>query len=283
MCVIAWNWQPANATPLLLLANRDEYYARPSQRLHWWPDAQVLAGRDRQAGGTWLGLSRSGRLAALTNYRRPAEKPGEKSGDNPGEKPTATSRGHLVAGFLQGNMDAASYLQQVAKQAGNYQPFNLLVFDGQQLLGLESRRRRVFAIAPGVSGVSNADFDTPWPKLQTLKQGVARRLQAGRLQTGQLQAGQFPAGLEAPDWLPLLQDARRADDAQLPNTGVALEWERQLSAIWVAAPEYGTRASSIVQWSHKVAVFAEQTYDKYGKLEWTQQTFIPSFFGLGLI
>ena len=269
MCVIAWNWQPASTTPLLLLANRDEYYARPSQRLHWWQDAPVLAGRDLQAGGTWLGLSRSGRLAALTNYRRPAEKLGEKP---------ATSRGHLVAGFLQGNMDAASYLQQVAKQAGNYQPFNLLVFDGQQLLGLESRRRRVFAIAPGVSGVSNADFDTPWPKLQTLKQGLARRLEAGRLQTGQL-----PAELEAPDWLPLLQDARTADDAQLPDTGVALEWERQLSAIWVAAPEYGTRASSIVQWSHKVAVFAEQTYDKYGKLEWTQQTFTPSFFGLGLI
>ena len=268
MCVIAWNWQPASATPLLLLANRDEYYARPSQRLHWWPDAQVLAGRDRQAGGTWLGLSRSGRLAALTNYRRPAEKPGEKSGDNPGEKPTATSRGHLVAGFLQGNMDAASYLQQVAKQAGNYQPFNLLVFDGQQLLGLESRRRRVFAIAPGVSGVSNADFDTPWPKLQTLKQGLAGRL---------------PAGLEVPDWLPLLQDARRADDAQLPNTGVALEWERQLSAIWVAAPEYGTRASSIVQCGRKLATFLEQSYGKQGLLERTQHSFTPAICSSGLI
>ncbi|MCX8517883.1 MAG: NRDE family protein [Rhodoferax sp.] len=259
MCVIAWNWQPASATPLLLLANRDEFYARPSQHLHWWPDAPVLAGRDLQAGGSWLGLSRSGRLAALTNYRRPAE--------NPAEKPTL-SRGTLVVGFLQGNMDAESYLQQVAGQAGNYQPFNLLVFDGRQLLGLESRRRRVFAIAPGVSGVSNADFDTPWPKLQRLKQGLTRQLQAG---------------VELPDLLPLLQDTRRADAAHLPDTGLALEWERQLSAIWLATPEYGTRASSIVQWGQDMATFLEQTYDRQGLLGRTQQSFTPAFSGSGLI
>jgi uncharacterized protein with NRDE domain len=115
MCLIAWNWQPHSATPLLLLSNRDEFYARAAEPLHWWDNTasqtQVLAGKDLQAGGTWLGVSRSGRLAALTNYRT--------------TEPTRTdtpSRGELVAQFLQEDMPADAFLQQLAHNAAHYNP-----------------------------------------------------------------------------------------------------------------------------------------------------------------
>ena len=123
MCLIAWNWQPAASTRLLLLSNRDEFYARPASPLHWWGGEHVLAGKDLQAGGTWLGISRSGRLAALTNYRDPAS-----------NKADAPSRGELVADFLQSDQQAIDYLTQLADHSHRYNPFNLLVCDGQQLL-----------------------------------------------------------------------------------------------------------------------------------------------------
>ncbi|MGB4360081.1 MAG: NRDE family protein, partial [Rhodoferax sp.] len=103
MCLIAWNWQPKSPNPLLLIANRDEFYARPTAPLHWWPDGNILAGRDLQAGGTWLGISRTGRLAALTNHRDLA-----KQRDN------APSRGELVSGFLQTDSSAGDYLDALA-------------------------------------------------------------------------------------------------------------------------------------------------------------------------
>jgi uncharacterized protein with NRDE domain len=137
MCVIAWNWQPAQSTPLRLLANRDELYARPALPVHWWPGNQVLAGRDLQGGGTWLGVSRSGRLAALTNYRVPAP-----------DTAVRPSRGMLVADFLQSNDSANRHLQSVALRADEFQAFNLLVYDGVQLMGLESRHRRIFTVSP---------------------------------------------------------------------------------------------------------------------------------------
>ena len=164
MCLIAWDWQPQSETPLLLIANRDEYYARPARPLHWWPGHQVLAGQDLQAGGTWLGVDRHGRMAALTNHRQ--------AGDDGRERP---SRGALVREFLRGELDAPAYLAQVLRQGLDYKPFNLLLWDGRQLMGLESRARRVIPFAPGISGVSNADFDTPWPKLQRWKQALQQR------------------------------------------------------------------------------------------------------------
>jgi hypothetical protein len=168
MCLIAWNWQPDRSTPLLLLANRDEFYARPALPLHWWGPSpngtEVLAGKDLQGGGTWLGVSRSGRLAALTNYRS--------------TQPLRTdtpSRGELVAAFLHGDQDAPTYLEQLAQHCGDYNPFNLLVFDGHQLMGLESRNARVLRKPAGVGGVSNADFQTPWPLTRLKAACRARR------------------------------------------------------------------------------------------------------------
>ena len=162
MCLIAWNWQPNSSTPLLVLSNRDEYYVRPTRTLRQWPTsehgAKVWAGQDMQAGGTWLGITTQGRFAGITNYR-----------SNEQLRDGAPSRGELVASFLQSNLSSKDYLDALSQQAHNYNPFNLVVFDGSTLMGFESRQLRTLVMEHGIGGVSNAQFDTPWPKLKRLK------------------------------------------------------------------------------------------------------------------
>jgi len=239
MCLIAWNWQPDSDCPLLLVANRDEFYARPSAALHAWQDAPIVAGRDLQAGGTWLGVSRSGRMAALTNYRDPAML-----------RSDAPSRGELVSGFLQGDASAADYLSQLQPRAARYNPFNLLVFDGTELLGLQSRDAQVLRMAPGVGAVSNADFHTPWPKLGQLTSGLQSLLAHGPASDAQL--------------LALLQDRSPAADADLPDTGIALDLERVLSATFIVTPDYGTRACSILRYQKDRIDYSEHSFDAQG-------------------
>lgn len=255
MCLIAWNWQPTSRTPLTLLANRDEFYARPALPLHWWEakdrtqhKASVLAGQDLQAGGTWLGVSRSGRLAALTNYRTPVP-----------ARTDTPSRGELVAAFLEGGMNAKAYLQALALRASDYNPFNLLVFDGQQLLGLESRSARIVPMQTGIGAVSNADFNTPWPKLTQLSTRLQAQIERGNTDT--------------PSLLALLQDPTQAPDAALPQTGVPHALERALSAAFIVTPGYGTRACSVVHMHQHQAEFTEQSFDVNGLRATTQQSF----------
>lgn len=248
MCLIAWNWQPQSPTPLLLVANRDEYYARPTQPLHWWSDADILAGRDLQAGGTWLGVSRNGRLAALTNHRSSVV-----------QRADAPSRGKLVSQFLQCNAPADEFLSDLAAHAADYNPFNLLVFDGQKLLGLESRHARIVNLRPGVGAVSNADFHSPWPKLLALQDKLQAQLDQGRTTDVEL--------------LALLHDTQCAPDHLLPNTGISLALERQLSATFVTLPDYGTRASSVVRLRSTSGSFLEQTWGidglgSYAQITW---------------
>ena len=252
MCLIAWSWQPASATPLLLLSNRDEYYDRPALPLHWWEPAPngstMLAGRDLRAGGTWLGVNRAGRLAAITNYRTaiPARE-------------NTPSRGELVAAFLQGQMDAPDYLRALARRASDYNPFNLLVFDGQHLMGLESRQARIVTLAPGMGAVSNADFHTPWPKLKRLQAGLHTHVQAGDTRAEQVFA--------------LLHDPALASDEDLPQTGVPLPLERALSATFIATPGYGTRACSVVHIHQDMVEFTEQSFGPAGLLDSRQTCF----------
>lgn len=248
MCLIAWNWQPDSETPLLLLGNRDEYYARPALPLHCWEDGKVLAGKDLQAGGTWLGVGHGGRLAALTNYRLPSA-----------DALPRPSRGTLTTGFLQGNTSALDYLQQLAEHADAFNPFNLLLWDGEQLLGLESRTRRIVRLQPGIGAVSNADFDTSWPKLLRLKAGLQHQCAQGRT--------------SVQDLLPLLLDRAKADVADLPDTGVPAEVEHMLSATFVSSQQYGTRASSIVVMNRQQSSFFEQRYGTNGTLSASQHFF----------
>ena len=250
MCLIAWHWQPDHETPLLLLGNRDEFYARPTQSLQWWSDMPVLAGRDLQAGGTWLGVNRRGQLAALTNYRDPLNNRGN-----------APSRGALVTDFLTGDWSSSAYLNELAGRCADYNPFNLLVFDGQQLMGLESRHARVRAMAPGTGAVSNADFDTPWPKLSRLHGSLEAAI-----------ATQLTTDTELLTWLHNDQPAR---DVDLPSTGLDVALERALSAAFINTPSYGTRASSIVRIGRHEVSFREESFHAAGLIASERQVFTP--------
>jgi uncharacterized protein with NRDE domain len=255
MCLITLSWQPTHKTPLIVAANRDEFYARPAQQLQHWPGQQILAGKDMRAGGTWLGLAKAEgaspipgagcvRLAALTNYRDPTR-----------HNPDAPSRGRITTTFLQGSMSAAAYLQKLSSTAHLYNPFNLILFDGQQLMGFESRHARAFELPSGISSVSNADFNTPWPKLVRLQQDFEKVLAK--------QHGTNAARLDQ-ELLRLLSNDAIALDAELPQTGVASGTERALSAVFVRMPGYGTRASSVVSIGPHGADVTERSFDAHG-------------------
>jgi len=219
MCLIVFAWRPGHALPLIVAANRDEFYARPTQALAAWEDAPgVHAGRDLEAGGTWLGVGPQGRFAALTNIRDPGQPLGPRS------------RGELVAGFLQGEFGVERYLDHVASRSALYSGFNLLVGDGRQLGYLHGREATPRLLQAGVYGLSNAGLDTPWPKLVKAREGLEGLLGAADPQR----------------LLALLADAEPAADSELPETGVGLVTEKLLSSVFIASQNYGTRASTVL-------------------------------------
>ena len=219
MCLIVLAWRPDHALPLIVAANRDEFYARPAAPLGPWADVpELLAGRDLQAGGTWLGIGPHGRFAALTNIRNPQAAQGSRS------------RGELPLRFLQGDQSPAAFADRLQHEANDYGGFNLLVGDRQQLWHFNAHSGRSQALAPGVHGVSNADLNTPWPKLQRARAALADALDEA--DEAQLFA--------------LLRDASRPSDSELPGTGVSLDTERLLSSAFIASEHYGTRASTLL-------------------------------------
>lgn len=226
MCLIAFAWNVHPRWRLVLAGNRDEFHARPSAALARWHDSSIVAGRDLQAGGTWLGVATAGRCCVVTNVR------------DPRDPQLGTTRGMLVTDYLGGGMDAATHARQLLDSAAAYRPFNLLTFDAHDAFYLGNRPEpQAQAIAPGVHGLSNADFNTPWPKTRTLMQ----RLQDWM---GESDADDFASLFEA------LADEHAAPDAQLPDTGIGLERERWLSAAFIRGEQYGTRASSVVAIGH---------------------------------
>lgn len=252
MCLLAFQWLPGAPAPLTIAANRDEFYARPTTALHAWADGHTVAGQDLQGGGTWMGVHRrSGRVAALTNVRDPAAM-----------RSDAPSRGGIVTAFLHSGLGAEEFAQQLAGTSAAYNGFNLLLFDGQQLVAFESRQRRFFQPAPGVWAVSNADFDTPWPKLVRLRSGLAAVLQTHQA----AQAPEMPPALESDLW-PLLADTRLAADAELPATGVGLDLERALSATFICMPHYGTRASTLLHHGRDRVQIIERSFGPAGARE----------------
>jgi uncharacterized protein with NRDE domain len=241
MCLLLLAVGALEGVPLVVAANRDEFLARPTAPADFWPERpEVLAGRDLAAGGTWLGVTTSGRFAALTNYRDPAAHRG-----------TAASRGGLVSGFLASVDVAEDHLAAVARDAERYNPFNMVAGDASALFWLSSRTGRVEQVGRGVHGLSNHLLDTPWPK-------VAR----GRERLAALLARGVP---EPEDLFRLLTDAERFPDHELPQTGVGLQWERVLSSAFIEAAGYGTRSSTVllVRSSGEVD-FVERTHGPEG-------------------
>lgn len=249
MCLIVIAWRVHPGYPLVVAANRDEFHARPTAAAVRWPDApQVVAGRDLEAGGTWLGATDAGRFAAVTNVREPGRPPG------------ARSRGHLARDFLTGTAAPGDFAAGIPGEA--YSGFNLLLSDGRALCYRSNRDGAARALPAGIYGVSNHLLDTPWPKLTTAKRRFADALEC------------------LPDeslFFELLADDEIVQDDALPVTGVSLAWERRLSAVFVRSPDYGTRASTLLlRRADGRGVLRERSFDAAGATGEMCLTFGPA-------
>lgn len=233
MCLIVFAWKLIPCTPLIVASNRDEYYDRPSAPAIWWENSpQVFGGRDLQSGGTWMGFAKpekedqpASKFAAITNIRAPSE-----------TRQDAPSRGALVADFLTGNQSAQDYLASIRDSAQRYNGFNLLLGDQNDLIWFSNRHpdheRNGKTLLPGIYGISNAALDTPWPKVVKTKAEFASLI---------CQRAPEDAYFE------MLSNTTQAPDCRLPDTGIAFELERLLSAACIESPTYGTRVSSLLK------------------------------------
>ncbi|WP_020652405.1 NRDE family protein [Massilia niastensis] len=231
MCLIVFAWQVVPGVPVIAVANRDEFYDRPAAPAASWPDhPHVIAGRDLQGGGSWMGVSLTGangpRFAALTNIRAPGER-----------RLDAPSRGALVADFLKADLDAAAYVAKLAAEPDLYNGYNLVLGDRDTLYWYSNRGggdpRNGRPLEPGrIYGISNGLLDASWPKVLRTKAQFASLLCQG-----------------APEdaYFEMLADTTRAPDLRLPETGVPIEVERMLSPVCIESPGYGTRTSTVVK------------------------------------
>ena len=223
MCLLVLAWRSHPEFPLILVGNRDEFHDRPTAAADWWPDPDgVLGGRDLQAGGSWLAMNRSGRLAVVTNCREPAT---DVSG--------LRSRGELVIDSLSQKGPVREWISDFDARRGAYGGFNHLLFDGDGMHCLTNRGEDRLDLEPGIYGLSNRQLNTPWPKVVAARAGLRRLVESDRIDPESL--------------FGLLSDRSPAPDAELPRTGVPMEWERALSAVFIDGPEYGTRASTAVR------------------------------------
>ncbi len=251
MCLIIFAYKINSDYPLIIAGNRDEYFDRPTRRLHYWDDFPwILAGRDLKEGGTWLGATTSGRFAALTNYR-----------DVFNINSRAPSRGHLVSDYLKGNCAARQYLEDINENGSIYNGFNLLIGDAFDLYYYSNKESLIRKLKPGLYGLSNHLLDTLWPKVKTGKTALKKIIGLGN-----------KIDIEA--IFQFLKDETRPLDEKLPDTGIGLEWERLLSSVFIKSPTYGTRSSSVLLFKHTgQVVFTERTFSGPGSKNISRQIF----------
>ncbi len=223
MCLVLFSRQAHPEYPLVIAANRDEFYSRPTEPAGFWEDNRhILAGRDLLGGGTWMGISRKGRVALLTNYR-----------DLGSIREDAPSRGHLVSKFLENDVPAKEYLLEVKKNGSDYNGFNLLCGDlSGELWYYGNYGEAVEKVEEGIHGLSNALLNTPWPKVEKGKE--------------RLKSISGKPKIKERDLFELLYDDVKADRQQLPDTGVGVEMEEMLSPMFIKSPDYGSRCSTVV-------------------------------------
>lgn len=243
MCLILIAHKVHPGYPLVIAANRDETYARPTAPAAFWDDhPQIYGGRDLRQGGTWLGITREGRIAAVTNFR-----------DGYAVKNSTRSRGELVGNFLRSSQQAAEYVRRVSREALAYNGFNLIAGDLDELYYVSNRGSDVAAIAPGIHGLSNHLLNTPWPKVERGKKILADLL---RHETQELVDGLFA----------MLADRAIAPDDALPDTGIGVPRERARSPAFIISPAYGTRSSSVVLVdNHGQVIFVERSFGERGR------------------
>jgi uncharacterized protein with NRDE domain len=244
MCLVSLAYKAHSTYPLLVAANRDEYHQRPTAAAQFWKEyPDLLAGKDLQAGGTWMGVTRAGRFAAITNHRNPPTTPLEPR-----------SRGFLTLDFLRGEASASQYLETVNTRAGEYAGFNLIVGDSEQLWYLSNIEGRVQKLQPGIYSLSNALLHSNWPK-QALASTHMQRCAAGEAGHRALQA--------------VVSSRVQVEEHRLPDTGVGLEFEKLLSAPFIVSPEYGTRATTSL------------SLDSVGRGDWLETSFDATGHSIG--
>lgn len=238
MCLINLQFRNHPTYKLIVAANRDEFYSRPAEPAHFWEDEpHILAGRDLTGMGTWLGVTKQGRIAALTNFRDPTNL---ESG--------RLSRGAVVKNFLAGTDSPEDYLQSL--EPGQYAGFNVILGDAKKLIYYNNIQDESYRIPPGTHGLSNHFLNTPWPKLTKGKE----RLSSYMAQTDKPDVEKIFA---------ILTDDEPAPDTHLPDTGVGLDLERMLSPMFIKTLDYGTRSATVVLVSHDgTLTFAERNYEK---------------------
>jgi len=238
MCLIAIAYNSHPDYPLLVAANRDEYYQRPTAAAQFWPESPgLLAGKDLQAGGTWMGITRSGRFAAITNHRNPPTTPAQPR-----------SRGLLTLDYLRGTQHPAAYLEAIAADADSYAGFNLLLANAQGLYYYSNIENEVQVLPAGIYSLSNASLHSGWPKQQLAMENLR----------GVIESGVGHSQLHA-----TVGDQTPAADISLPETGLGTAMERLLSAQFITGDIYGTRATTSC-W-----------LDREGIVEWSESSYLP--------
>lgn len=238
MCLIFFGLNQHPEYKLVIAANRDEFYKRKTAPAHFWEDhPHILGGRDLEAGGTWMGISKQGKISMVTNYR-----------DLRNLKEVAPSRGHLVSDFLLNGDQPHEYGQQVLAKGSAYNGFNLVFGWPDELLYYSNYSNNIQPLSIGVHGLSNHLLNTPWPKVELGKAKFAAELNSKELDVQKL--------------FELLYDETLATDEQLPDTGLSLERERVLSSMFIKSPDYGTRSSTVLLVDRNNYVrFTERVYD----------------------
>lgn len=225
MCVIFFSYKQIPEYPLILLANRDEFYERPTAKADYWEDfPNILAGRDLVGNGTWLGVTKTGRFSTVTNFRDPNQKRG------------TISRGSLVADFLKTDIPAEEYLQNIKTNANKYTGFNLLIGEinstTDDFFYYSNKENKIRKLGEGLYGLSNHLLDTNWKKVERGKDNLNELLKN--------------KDFNKEHFFELLHDKTLADDKDLPETGIGYEREKVLSSIFIETPIYGTRCSTVL-------------------------------------
>ncbi len=239
MCLILISYKMHPQYRLVIAANRDEFYDRPTLPARFWKTSpDILAGKDLERGGTWMGINRAGHFAAVTNYREPQTK-----------VKSPASRGHLVRDYLLSGLSALDYLKKIRTLAGIYDGFNLLAGTMEDLYYFSNRQNNILKLPPGILGLSNHLLNTPWPKVKKAKQFFKKVIMRHQ-------------SLDMEGIFDLLKDKSVPPDELLPSTGVDFQWEKILSPIFVSSRVYGTRSSTVLFWDHQGKIdFLERTFN----------------------
>jgi uncharacterized protein with NRDE domain len=252
MCIALFSYKNTPGYRLILAANRDEFLARPTAPLDWWSDNnRILAGRDIQDGGTWLGVSRKGSFGVLTNYR-----------ELPKMNESLKSRGEIIVRYLSADSMLPDFFRGLQERASHFRGFSLLLGNASSLWYYSNRCDELLEVVPGIHGLSNHLLNSNWPKVERGKMLFAEVVQDTRFDRDSL--------------FEILHDTAQPDKSELPDTGVGSEWEEKLGPIFITSDNYGTRSSAILTITDNGKItFYERTYmhGSYGAKTETERCF----------